>query len=48
MQSNDYDFVLKSGIKFDMTDDGNYNSDIMSLTNFIVQVPQKKILGEQN
>ena len=42
MENNDYDIVFKSGIKFNFADDGNYNSDIMSLTNFVAEIPQKE------
>ena len=43
LDSNDYDLIHKSGIDFEITGDGNYNSDVMKLTNFVVQIPQKKI-----
>lgn len=45
MDSNDYDMVLKSGVRFEMAEDGNYNSKIMELINYVVQVPQGRVKG---
>lgn len=43
MDSNDYDMVIKSGVQFQINSDGNYNSQIMELINYVVQVPQREI-----
>ena len=44
MDNNDYDLIFKSGIMFEIREDGNYCSDIMRLTNYIVKFTQKSII----
>jgi len=42
LESNDFDLVNQSEVKFKINKEANYNSDIMKFTNYVVNVPQSK------
>lgn len=43
IKNNEYDYVFKSGVKFDYQEDGNYNSKIMQFLNYIIDLPNQKV-----
>ena len=44
MDNNDYDLVYKSGVDFSYQESGNYNSQIMKFLNYIISLPEKRMI----
>ena len=41
LNNNENDLVWRSGIKFEYSEDGNYNREIMQFINYIINLPEK-------
>ena len=44
LSDNNNDLVYRSGIKFEYREDQNYNSKIMEFLNYVVSLPDEKII----
>ena len=44
LSDNNNDLVYRSGIKFEYREDQNYNSKIMEFLNYVVSLPDQKIM----
>ena len=43
LSDNNNDLVYRSGVKFEFSEDGNYNPEIMKFINYVVSLPDQKI-----
>ena len=44
--NNSNDLIYKSKVQFEFAEDSNYNSEIMRLLNYLIELPKKDNIGE--